>query len=160
MKKQIFVLIAIYLLTTAISFAATINNPIGDSKQKNALVLTGDYFSIFPVASATYVYNEAGSATATDGEVFTAFYTEKTLLVKVTITAVTSIELIVLGRSDNSSASWGEIYTKSFAASTVNDFIIPVQEHIDYLACGLKYTGGTPGASDLVTINFTFKNGQ
>ena len=159
MKKQIFVLIAIYLLTTAISFAATLNNPIGDSKQRSPLIVTGEFFSNYVLPGTSYVFDETGSTTKTDGELFLGFYPQVTLFVKVTVNAATSIDIAVYGRSDDDNTRFGIIYTKSFVVSTSDDFVIPLAEHLDWVAVGVKLNGST-SATDKVWVNFTARNNQ
>ena len=162
-------LIFILCFVTADVYAATQNAPISAPTLRES-VINGEFYSDFNVTLETYVFDESSGVAFTSGQVPIAaatpqilFYEHKTLVFSVVIDGVTSIDIIILGRSEDAGATsgtWGSIYTKSFTTSTTYGFVVPVAEHVDYLRIGVKRTGGSPTANDVITVKYTMRNLQ
>jgi len=155
-------IIALAIIVLSLSFlpvwGATVDTPdYSDPLSSTSTVRTGEFYSAHVLASASYVYDESGGTAATSGQVNCMMFENKSIFFNVTVAGVTSVDIIIEGRSANQSTTWGSIYTKSFTTSTTKDFVVPVVEHMDFIRVGVKYTGGAV-TTDKVTITFSFRN--
>jgi hypothetical protein len=161
----IFGLILLALIVPAGQFeAAEQDTPIGDS-YTTPTVLTGTFYENYRINSNTYVFDGDGGHTATSGQIPTGdngvnilFFEKKSIFFNVVMGTCTSIDFIIQGRANNST-TWAEIYTKSFTTDTTYDFVVPVQEHVDFIRVGCKKQGSASAATS-VNVTFSFRNNQ
>jgi len=115
-------------------------------------------FKAYEVSSVTYDYDSSGGGAVTDGIIWMESFWDASKIVqmKITITAVTSIEVVVEGMLHPDLGSWSELWVKSFTASTDTnkDYIALITEDMWLMRIGVKYTGGAPGVGDLASITW------
>lgn len=113
-----------------------------------------DHFTAFNPTSSSYVYNEAGGTTTTDGEVLITGNTgPKTLHISVPTLASTSLDFRLEGKSGTRITTWANIFT--FNTTVTTDEIIPISEYITSYRLGVKVnTNGT----DVIDCSTTIIN--
>ena len=117
-------------------------------------------FNAYNVASATYVYDEAGGDAVTDGWITDiGGHVEKGIVVQIAAFAAASIEVRIEG---STVLSTGEkvrsvIYTHSYTATETGDYI-RVVEHLDEIRVGVKVT--TDAGDQSVTVVYHHSTGR